>query len=245
MPGIGHAFFTRVGGVSKGLYCGLNAGLGSGDHRDHVLENRRRMARHLAVEEGQIASPYQFHSPDVVVTTNAWADDRPKADGVVTRQKGLALGVVTADCGPVLLADAESGTIGACHAGWKGALGGVLENTIDAMEALGAQRGRITAVLGPTISQKNYEVGPNFPDPFLALSLDNRRYFSPSVNPGHHMFNLAGYIVDRLLTTGVQAGAVHRCTYGEEDLFYSYRRTTHRKEPDYGRQMSAIVLRDQ
>ena len=244
LPGISHGFFTRQGGISTGLYEGLNAGLGSNDNRDHVVENRRRMTQALGVDENRLASPYQVHSPDVIITNEAWTDDRPKADGVATTQRGLALGIVTADCGPVLFADAEAGVIGACHAGWKGALGGVLENTIAAMVELGAQQGNITAILGPTISQSNYQVGPGFPEPFLALSADNSKYFGASDKPDHHQFDLTGYIVDRLAATGVTAGAVHRCTYGEEDNFYSYRRTTHRDEPDYGRQLSAIVLDD-
>jgi YfiH family protein len=242
LPGINHAFFTRAGGVSAGLYWGLNAGLGSNDNQNHVLENRRRMTRHLNVGERDLASPYQVHSPDVVVANEAWSLERPTADGVVTRQSGLAIGVVTADCGPVLLADADSLVIGACHAGWKGALGGVLENTIDAMVDIGARRSAITAILGPTISQQNYEVGPSFPDPFIQQSTSNSHYFSPSDQSGHFMFDLTGYIVDRLSLAGVNSDTVRRCTYEDEDDFYSYRRTTHRLEPDYGRQLSAIVL---
>ena len=245
LSGIDHAFFTRSGGVSQGLYRGLNAGLGSQDLRDHVVENRRRMTVELGVAEDRLASPYQIHSPDVIVTDHAWQDDRPRADGVVTGQAGLALGIVTADCGPVLLGDPQAGIVGACHAGWKGALGGVLENTISKMVETGANRANITAVLGPTISQANYQVGPNFPDPFVEQSPANKRYFGPSDKSDHFQFDLASYIVDRLSAAGVQASAVHRCTYAEEDNFYSYRRTTHRRETDYGRQLSAIVLRPQ
>lgn len=241
--GISHAFFTRQGGVSSGLYEGLNAGLGSRDNPQHVLENRRRMTAHLGVDDAQMASPYQIHSADVVVTNRAWDADRPKADGVVTNRPGLAIGVVTADCGPVLFADAKNGVIGACHAGWKGAVGGVLEATVDTMVTQGADRSKISAVLGPTISQRNYEVGPEFPDEFLFRSSGNSEYFSPSVRQGYWMFDLSGYIVDRLKSTGVNASCLHRCTYAEQDNFYSYRRTTHRMEPDYGRQLSAIVLK--
>ena len=244
LAGINHGFFTRQGGVSKGIYAGLNAGLGSGDQRAHVEENRRRMTEVLGVGEDQLASPYQIHSPDVIFAERAWTDDRPKADGVVTTKRGLALAIVTADCGPVLFADAEAGIVGACHAGWKGALGGVLENTVASMVELGANPATITAILGPTISQTNYQVGPGFQDPFLDISSNNSKYFSGSDKPDHHQFDLTGYIVDRLARTGVRAGAVHRCTYAEEDNFYSYRRTTHRNEPDYGRQLSAIVLND-
>ncbi len=242
ISGIQHAFFTREGGVSKGIYEGLNAGLGSGDDRNHVVENRNRMAAYLNVPDDKIASPYQVHSPDAIVTTQAWHEDRPKADGVVTNTPGLALGIVTADCGPVLFADAGAGVIGACHAGWKGAANGVMESTIEQMETLGAQPKNITAVLGPCISQANYEVGPNFPASFLELDTSNASYFIPSTKHDHHMFDLTGYIVDRLAKAGVNSNAVNRCTYAEEDKFYSYRRTTHRNEPDYGRQLSAIVL---
>ena len=241
-PAIKHAFFTRPGGVSTGIYAGLNAGLGSNDNRADVIENRERMAAYLGVEEDRLASPFQVHSPTVVTTDTAWTDDRPKADGVVTTTPGLALGIVTADCGPVLFADDRASVIGACHAGWKGALGGVLEATIKAMEEAGADRTSITAILGPTISQENYEVGPGFPAPFLEAGKENARFFIPSQKPKHHMFDLTGYIVERLLAAGVKASAVNRCTYAEEDNFFSYRRTTHRKEGDYGRQLSAIIL---
>ena len=180
----------------------------------------------------------------MITTNHAWNSDRPRADGLVTNETGLALGIVTADCGPVLLADAEAGVIGACHAGWKGALNGVLENTVAAMIELGADTANITGVLGPTISQTNYQVGPGFSSPFLAASPDNARYFTGSDKVGHYQFDLTGYIVDRLASLGIHADAVNRCTYAEEDNFYSYRRTTHRQEPDYGRQLSAIVLND-
>lgn len=243
MTGVSHSFFTRPGGVSEGIYTGLNAGLGSNDIRENVVENRRRMAQELGVAANMLASPYQVHSPDVIVTDKAWnGDDRPKADGVVTNKPGLAIGIVTADCGPVLFADDEAGVIGACHAGWKGALGGVLENTIDAMCESGATRGNIVAVLGPTISQRSYQVGPGFPEPFVHLSPDNAKYFGPSDKDDHHQFDLDRYIVDRLAAAGVQSGSVQRCTYQEEDNFFSFRRTTHRGEADYGRQLSAIVL---
>lgn len=244
LSGISHSFFTRQGGVSKGIYHGLNAGLGSNDRRADVEENRRRMAHSLRVAENRLASPYQVHSPDVIITEQAWHDERPKADGIVTNQRGLALGIVTADCGPVLFADAEAGVIGACHAGWKGALTGVLENTVASMVELGAQASNITAILGPTISQANYQVGPDFPAPFIAQKASNSKYFSTSDKANHFQFDLTDYIVDRLAATGVNSGAVYRCTYGEEDNFFSYRRTTHRSEADYGRQLSAIVLND-
>ncbi len=244
LTNIKHGFFTRVGGVSTGIYAGLNAGLGSDDNRNAVVENRQRMATWLGVPSDQLASPYQVHSADAVITDVAWSNERPKVDGLVTNTPGLALGIVTADCGPVLFANENAGVIGACHAGWKGALHGVLENTIEKMEALGAKRSSTIAILGPTISKLNYEVGPGFPEPFLARSSDCKAFFSPSNKSEHHMFDLTGYIVDRLNSAGVHAGAVERCTYAEEENFFSYRRTTHRNEPDYGRQLSAIALKN-
>ena len=242
MPRVRHAFFTSRGGVSSGIYESLNAGLGSDDDRASVVENRRRMADVLNVDAGNIASPYQVHSADVVFTDKAWDENRPKADGVVTKVPGLALGIVTADCGPVLFCDGDAGVIGACHAGWKGAVGGVMEATIDCMVEHGATRKNITAVLGPTISHANYEVGPDFPKPFLELDAGNSRYFSASVKADHHMFDLPAYIVDRLNKAGVRGSSVNLCTYQGDSQFFSYRRTTHRGEADYGRQMSAIVL---
>lgn len=243
MEGINHAFFCRSGGVSTGIYQGLNAGLGSGDDRPAVEENRRRMANSLGVLPDHLATPYQIHSADALITDTAWNDERPKADAVVTNRPGLAVGVVTADCGPVLFADPQAGVVAAAHAGWKGALGGVLESTIEKMEQLGAQRDTITAILGPTISKMNYEVGPDFPRPFIDLDNDNEQFFTASRNAGHHMFDLPGYIVHRLERNGVKSGTVGECTYDDETNYYSYRRTTHRKEADYGRQLSAIVLK--
>ncbi len=242
LDGIRHAFFTRQGGVSQGIYAGLNAGLGSNDKRDRVVENRNRMADWLGCGHDRIASPYQVHSPDCVIAEIAWDDDRPKADGVVTDTPGLALGVVTADCGPVLFADPKARIIGACHAGWGGALKGVLEDTIEKMESLGAMRNEITAVLGPTISQANYEVGPDYPTSFLEKDPANERYFVPSKNEGRFMFDLPNYVVDRLTSAGVSANWTGHCTYADEANFFSYRRTTHAGEPDYGRQLSAIIL---
>ncbi len=239
---ISHAFFTRRGGVSQGIYSSLNAGLGSGDEKNKVIENRNGMARALGVKDGQVASPYQVHSDIAVVANEAWSEERPEADGIITNVPGLAVGIVTADCGPVLFADPDARIVGAAHAGWKGALGGVLENTIERMIELGAVRENIRAVLGPTISQKNYEVGPEFPTPFQELDAANQRYFIPSQKDGHHMFDLPAYIVNRLTKSGVRAMWVGLCTY-EGDSFFSYRRTTHRGEPDYGRQLSAIALK--
>ena len=240
--GIRHGFFTREGGVSGGLYAGLNVGLGSDDRRDLVEENRARVAGWLGVQPARLASPWQVHSPDAVVVDRPFEGERPQADAIVTATPGLAIGVVTADCGPVLFADARAGVIGAAHAGWKGALTGVLENTISAMETLGAARGNIVAVLGPSISQANYEVGPEFVARFCAAEEGNDRWFSPSHRSEHAMFDLQGYTVDRLARAGVSASMTGHCTYADEPAFFSYRRTTHRAEPDYGRQISAIVL---
>ncbi len=240
--GVRHGFFTRLGGVSSGLYRGLNVGIGSDDDPAAVRENRARVAAHLGVAPDFLATPYQVHSPDAVVARAPFGGERPKADAIVTDMPGIAIGVVTADCGPILFADGEARVIGAAHAGWKGALDGVLENTIAAMEALGARRARIVAVLGPSISQANYEVGSEFVARFLAADRGNEQYFEASPRAGHALFDLQRFTVDRLLAAGVVAAATGHCTYGDEGSFYSYRRKTHRGEPDYGRQISAIVL---
>lgn len=242
--GIRHGYFTRAGGVSEGIYKGLNIGVGSDDDQARVTENRRRVAAWMGVPADHLLSLYQVHSPDVVVASGPFPNGRPKADALVTNRPGIALGASSADCGPVLFADPEARVIGSAHAGWKGAFTGVLENTVTAMEGLGAKRERILAVLGPSISAANYEVGPEFVARFLEADADNISYFVPSANAGHHMFDLNLYTVDRLRRAGVTSEALNRCTYAEEDLFYSYRRTTHRKEADYGRQISAIVLED-
>ncbi|MDX8514187.1 peptidoglycan editing factor PgeF [Mesorhizobium captivum] len=240
--GIRHGYFTRIGGVSGGIYQGLNIGTGSSDDQTLVAENRRRVADWMGVPADHLLTAHQVHSPDVVIVREPFAGPRPKADAVVTDRPGIAVGASTADCGPVLFADAEARVVGAAHAGWKGAFTGVLENTIAAMEGLGARRDRIVAVLGPSIGPDNYEVGPEFVARFVEADAGNQRYFKPSANPGHSMFDLNQYTVDRLRDAGVTAEGLGRCTYAEEDLFYSYRRTTHRKEADYGRQVSAIVL---
>ena len=244
LPGIRHGFFTRAGGVSSGIYGSLNGGIGSNDDHAKVLENRARMARHLGVDPAHYLSVWQYHSPDaLIVETPFDMANRPKADAMVTRQKGIALAIGTADCGPILFADAQAGVIGGAHSGWKGALTGVIESTLDAMETLGARRDRIVAVLGPTISASAYEVGPEFVSRFVEGAPANARWFAPSATPGHAMFDLPGYIVARLARAGVgKAVNLDICTYGNEDRLFSYRRMTHRKEPDYGRQFSAIAL---
>lgn len=244
IQGIRHGFFTRQGGVSDGIYGSLNVGLGSSDSRERVLENRRRVAGAMGVQAENLCTVYQCHSPDVITVDAPIGGQEIKADAMVTATPGLALGVLAADCGPVLFADREAGVIGAAHAGWKGALYGVLENTIAAMERLGARRDNIVAVLGPSISQANYEVGPEFVERLTMENGANAAYLQPSDRAGHALFDLNGYTIDRLERAGVSASCLGRCTYAEEDLFFSYRRTTHRKEPDYGRQISAIVLGD-
>lgn len=243
-PGIRHGFFTREGGVSSGIYESLNTGLGSNDARENVLENRRRIAEKLRVTPDRLVTPYQIHSPNVIHLDAPWKEGQDrKADALVTRTPGLAIGVSTADCGPVLFADPEAKVIGAAHSGWKGAVTGVLENTIEAMEALGADRSRITAVLGPTISHKAYEVGPEFYQRFLESSGDNGVFFTPSVKPDHHLFDLPAYILRRLDAAKLgRTVNLDLCTYADEDRFFSYRRTTHRGEPDYGRLLHVIVL---
>lgn len=242
--GVRHGFFTRSGGVSDGIYAGLNVGTGSDDDPAHVAENRRRVAGWMGVALDRLVTVHQVHSPDVVTVERPFSGERPRADGMVTDRPGLALGVLTADCGPVLFAEPEARVVGAAHAGWKGALTGVLEATIAAMERLGARRQRIAAVLGPAIGRANYEVGPEFVARFTAAAPGNARYFSPSGKAGHALFDLNGYTLDRLAAAGVAASSLGRCTYAEEPLFYSYRRTTHRGERDYGRQVAAILLEE-
>lgn len=244
LPGIQHAFFTRRGGVSEGLYGTLNGGLGSNDGSKNVAENRRRMASHLAVAEDRLVSLYQIHSAEVVVVAGPVpVAERPRADGMVTRIPGLALGIATADCGPILFADSENGVVGAAHAGWKGALTGVIEATVSAMEGLGARRGAIVAVLGPTIAQAAYEVGPDFIARFRTEAPGFERFLGAGARDAHAQFDLPGFILARLDEVGIAgSSALHRCTYSEPESFYSYRRTTHRGEPDYGRLISAISL---
>jgi hypothetical protein len=241
---IRHAFFTRAGGVSQGVYESLNGGVGSGDAPHLVAENRARVANALGVASHRLLTPYQVHSPDVVVAEAPWTrESRPRADAVVTRVPGLAIGVSTADCGPLLLADSEAGVIGTAHAGWRGALDGVIEAAVDAMETLGANRANIVAALGPTIRQSNYEVGPELVERFVTANAANARFFAPTPRPGHAMFDLAGYIAARVQHAGVvQFEDLDLCTYAEPERFFSYRRSTHRRELDYGRHINAIAL---
>ena len=240
---ISHGFFTRKGGVSKGIYASMNVGLGSDDKPEWVVTNRQLICLALGADIEQLATVNQIHSADVAIVEQAMTGNRPRADALVTSVPGLAIGILTADCGPVLFADAEAGVIGAAHAGWKGAMGGVLENTVSKMIDLGARREYITATLGPCISQSNYEVGPEYLSTFLNADMSNNRYFILSEKEGHSMFDLTSYVVDRLLSSGIKAGSVYLCTYHDEERFYSYRRSVHKSEPDYGRQISAIMLR--
>ena len=242
--GISHGFFTRRGGVSSGIFSSLNCGLGSGDDRDRVLQNRALVAQALGVEADHLLSAYQVHSADALAITGPWtSDERPRVDALVTRTRGLALGILTADCGPLLFADVRAGVIGAAHAGWKGALTGVTTRTLEAMEAEGADRRHVTAVIGPMISLAAYEVGPEFPARFIEADDGNRRFFVPSGRAGHSMFDLPGYLENRLKAEGVgEVVNLSLCTCSDEERFFSYRRTTHRNEKVYGRLISAISL---
>ena len=244
LPRVRHAFFTRRGGVSAGIFASLNGGLGSADDPAYVAENRARMAAALGVAPDAFLSLHQVHSADAIVVTDVWdRAGRPRVDGMATKRADMALAIATADCGPVLFAEPEAGVIGGCHAGWKGALGGVLEATLARMEDLGAARERIVAVLGPTIGGGNYEVGPEFMARFTGADAGNAAYFRPSGRDRHHYFDLPGYIVARLRRAGLGAvGDLGLCTYADPERFYSYRRATHRGEPDYGRLISAIAL---
>ena len=242
LNGITHAFFTREGGYSSGIFSSLNCGLGSGDDVALVTKNRAKVAEDLDVRHSHLVSAYQVHSAEVLIVDAPLAE-RPKVDGMVTNKRGLALGILTADCGPVLFADMKAGVIGACHAGWKGALFGVTDSTVAAMVSIGATRKNIVAVLGPTISQSAYEVGPEFSKPFLEQDQTHSKYFIPSVKTGHYMFDLPAYLIARMKANGIENVVDTRlCTYSNAKQFFSYRRATHAHEKDYGRLISAIAL---
>lgn len=244
LPGLAHGFFGRDGGVSSGIFESLNCGPGSGDDRDHVVENRRRALAALADRECRLVTLYQIHSAEGVIVREPWEiGSGPKADAMATNMPGIALGILTADCAPVLLADAVARVIGAAHAGWKGALAGVVEQTIAHMEELGAKRTRIAAAIGPCISQAAYEVGDELRENFTRQDAANARFFAPAARSAHWQFDLPAYVRNRLEAAGLHnAVALQRCTYGEARDFYSFRRATHRGENDYGRQLSAITL---
>lgn len=241
---IAHGFFGRQGGVSGGIYASLNCGYGSGDDSASVCENRTRVATWLGTEEKQLITLYQIHSADALHVTAPWPRTAPpRADAMATTMRGVALGVLAADCAPILLSDAKAGVIGCAHSGWKGAIGGVAESVVALMERLGASRSRINAVVGPCISQASYEVGPEFEARFSEEDPANKRYFVPSPRPGHWQFDLPGYVTARLKAAGIGAvEALNVCTYEHNDAYFSYRRTTHRGETDYGRNVSAIML---
>jgi YfiH family protein len=244
LNGVRHAFYTRRGGVSEGIYDSLNCGLGSGDLRDAVVENRRRAMAYLELPEAALATNFQIHSPDVILVEEVWPrDERPRADAMVTRAPGIALGILTADCAPVLCADNFNGIVGAAHAGWRGALSGVAEATVAAMVKLGADISSIQAAIGPCIAQASYEVGPEFPGLFLSQDEGNRRFFGPSQRPGHFMFDLSGYLAARLRAIGIaEVETIARDTCADAEDFFSYRRTTLSQGKDYGRGLSAIAL---
>ncbi|MBV9522624.1 MAG: peptidoglycan editing factor PgeF [Alphaproteobacteria bacterium] len=244
--GIRHGFFTRAGGVSDGLYRSLNCGFGSGDAPEKVSENRARAMAALGLAPERLVTCYQIHSAEVAILEEPWRrENNPRADALVTTRRGIALGILTADCVPVLLGDPEGGVIGAAHAGWKGALGGVLEATVAAMVRLGAAPSRIHAAIGPAIAQRSYEVGAEFPGPFLAADPGNARFFMPSVREGRFMFDLGGYVEHRLRGAGIVTAERAACdTAAEEQRFFSYRRACLKGETDYGRGLSAIVLEE-
>jgi len=236
-----HGFFTRKGGASSGVFAGLNCGTGSSDQSDMVTINIARVADAMQVEPSSIVTVHQVHSADVITVGAPAIGTKPRADAMVSATPGIALGVLTADCQPVLFADVEAGVIGAAHAGWRGALSGVLDETVAAMIRLGAQRSNIAAVIGPSISQRAYEVGPEFLEDFMGDDMENARFFAQGQGD-RLMFDLPGYGLHRLRRVGVQAEWTRHCTYSDPDRFYSYRRTTHEKAADYGRLMSVIRL---
>ncbi len=246
LEGVRHAFFTRAGGSSDGIYASNNCGFGSGDRPERVAENRRLSMARLDLPAEALVTVHQVHGREVAVVDKPWQPARaPKADGMVTDRPGIALGILSADCAPVLLVDPGARVIGACHAGWRGALAGVAEATVEAMVRLGADAGRIHAVIGPCIAHRSYEVGPEFLRPFVDQDAANGDFFAPSPRAGHFLFDLPGYIGRRLGALGL--GFVSGLPYDtcrEEDRFFSYRRATLRGEPDYGRNLSAIALEE-
>lgn len=243
-PAIRHGFFTRAGGVSEGLYASLNCGFGSGDDSARVALNRTKVAAQLGVSSDRLVTCHQIHSASVIAVETPWSREAsPRADGMATRVPGIALAVLAADCAPVLLADPEARVIGACHAGWRGALAGIVDATVREMTRLGARSERIAAVVGPCISRASYEVGPEFPAPFLAEDAGAADLFERAPRAGHFRFDLAGYVMRRLQRLGLRAvAATGGDTAAEEERFFSYRRACLRGERDYGRLLSAIAL---
>jgi YfiH family protein len=244
LPGIRHGFMTRAGGVSEGIYDSLNCGLGSDDEQARVLENRQRVLEMAGIPAKTLLTAYQVHSPDVLVVEEEWREGpRPKVDALVTTRKNIAIAASSADCVPILFADPDARVVAAAHAGWRGAVGGVLQATVKQMCTLGARPERIRAGVGPCIGPASYEVGPEFPAPFLAQNPANARFFRPARRPGHHMFDLESYVAAELAAMKLAAIEVaHRDTCAEADVFFSYRRSVLKKEPDYGRHVSVIGL---
>ena len=244
LPGIRHGFFTRQGGTSDGVYRSLNCGLGSDDERTRVVDNRNRVARYLGAADGSVVTVYQVHGDVALSIDRPFAPGAvPRADALVTRTPGLVVAALAADCTPVLFADPKARVVGAAHAGWRGAVGGILESTVEAMERLGADRADMVAAIGPCIHQMNYEVGPELEAQFIAAAADNARFFRIPAGMSRAHFDLPGFVADRLQAAGItEVETSSHCTYADSALFYSYRRSTHGAEPDYGRQISAIVV---
>lgn len=241
--GIRHGFFTRQGGVSKGMYGSLNCGLGSRDDAESVRQNRALVAETLGVPAGRLLTLYQIHSARAVIVDKPWNGEAAEADALVTRTPGLAMGTLTADCAPILLCDPQARVIAAAHAGWRGALSGIAEATMAVMEELGAKRERVVAVIGPSISQRAYEVGSDYVDRFLAEEPASETFFMTDESSGEPHFDLSGYVAERLSRAGVgSVSDLGLCTYCDETRLFSYRRSQHHGEEDYGRQISAIVL---
>ena len=243
LPGIRHAFFTRQGGVSTGIYDSLNVGRGSGDEPADVAENRRRAAAHFGLPVSALSTCYQIHSAAALIAHRPWGDERPEGDAVVTATPGILCGALAADCAPILIADAQARVVASAHAGWKGALNGVVEAAVAAMSGLGADPSRMVAVVGPCIGQASYEVGLEFLAAFTAKDPDHEHYFAPGQTPDKRMFDLPGFLVSRLAAAGVGTAAwIGHDTCVEEELFFSNRRAFKRGEPDFGRLLSAITL---
>ncbi len=243
---ISHAFFTRAGGVSSGIYASLNCGAGSNDDAEAVTENKRRACHRLGVQPEKLVTLYQVHSPDVLtIDATTELQNRVKADAMVTRTPGIALGILTADCVPILFSDPINKVIGAAHSGWKGTQGNIAGNVISQMIAIGATRENICVAIGPAIQQASYEVGPEFPSHFPADGASHTNYFVPSSNQGHFQFDLTGLVKDQIVAEQVKiVDLLPQDTYSDEARFFSYRRMCHRAENDYGRQLSAITLQD-
>lgn len=246
LESVQHGFFTRKGGTSQDTYHSLNCGYGSDDDKAQVTQNRGLVADSLGVVRDKLVTAYQVHSPlALAIDAPLNRDALPKVDALVTTTPGLAVAILTADCGPLLFADEKAGVVAAAHAGWRGAFEGVIEATIDVMVEKGASKANITAILGPTISLTNYEVDDGFLDRFIARNKDWSRFFQAGIRAGHKQFDLPAFILHRLEAANVGTAInLDRCTYGEPDAFFSYRRSTHRNEPDYGRQIAAIALKD-